>query len=36
MGGVISYSNEIKKEILHVSDSILNKDGDIFEGFLYF
>ena len=31
MGGVISYSNEIKKEILHVSDSILNKDGAVSE-----
>jgi len=31
IGGVISYSNEIKKEILHVSDSILNIDGAVSE-----
>lgn len=31
MGGVISYSNEIKKEILHVSESILNVDGAVSE-----
>ena len=30
-GGVISYSNEIKKEILHVSDSILNIEGAVSE-----
>lgn len=30
-GGVISYSNEIKKEILHVSDSILNIKGAVSE-----
>jgi nicotinamide-nucleotide amidase len=30
-GGVISYSNEIKKEILDISDSILNKDGAVSE-----
>jgi len=31
MGGVISYSNEVKKEILHVSESILNVDGAVSE-----
>ncbi len=31
IGGVISYSNEIKKEILHVSESILNIDGAVSE-----
>ena len=31
MGGVISYSNEVKKEILHVSESILNLDGAVSE-----
>lgn len=31
VGGVISYSNEIKKEILHVSDSILNREGAVSE-----
>jgi nicotinamide-nucleotide amidase len=30
-GGVISYSNEIKKEILHVSDSIINIEGAVSE-----
>lgn len=31
MGGVISYSNEIKKDVLHVSESILHIDGAVSE-----
>jgi nicotinamide-nucleotide amidase len=31
MGGVISYSNEIKKNILKVSESILHIDGAVSE-----